>query len=473
MNFKLRLFLNRNFFTSLLACGKLRTVTLDVCKQIFDIPVLPPNDSLSTSRYPREAITMKCNPSSYDTMEWFFRPDNQTALHPFPFGWCQNNPKGPSCTLYNKNTSLNIEMISKEANGEFLCVASCSRTGRNTSATIILYVEDCFAAVPEPRPPQNVSVSLKQTATLACRAHVGKCYSGESFYYWFMGGRRLEDNQKYKINKNLDGDDLVTTLTINNVTKEDMTSYNCLLVDDKFVGGNRNMTVFLTKRETMIKTMDSSSSVIILSVVVPIIFFILCIILFAFCFIFCKWHLIYHFCQGKKTDRGTNDYDVLLYKDDDHAGEASRLREELECLMYKVCAQEDSHGGGVMQSLQNLIDSSSCVIFFCNENDKHMDTILSKAQENISVFVIRKKSESRETSELRNKSMAAFEELQWPSHRESKSFCVTWRKDEFYYRLRCGLPRPRADQNVHAEEHIHVHNLRTDIQCWENEMNKL
>ncbi|XP_062580025.1 uncharacterized protein LOC134242035 [Saccostrea cucullata] len=125
------------FSTFLTALLTVRSSAQTTC----DIPVIPPSDSLSTSRYPREAITLECHPSSHDSMEWFFRPDNQTALHPFPFGWCQNNPKGPSCTLYNKNTSLNIEMISKEANGEFLCVASCSRTGRNTSATIILYVE--------------------------------------------------------------------------------------------------------------------------------------------------------------------------------------------------------------------------------------------------------------------------------------------------------------------------------------------
>ncbi|XP_061174186.1 uncharacterized protein LOC133183247 [Saccostrea echinata] len=437
-----------------------------------DVPVIPASDTLSTSRYPREAITLECNPSSYDTIEWFFRSRNQTALDPFPFSWCQNHSQGPLCRLYNKNTSLNIEMISKEANGDFLCVASCNKTKRNTSATVILYVEDCFADVPELKPPQNVSVCLEQTATLTCRAHVGKCYNKneDSFYVWTMDGKRLQNNQKYKIEQKLEGDDLVTTLTIGNVTEKDMTSYNCVLVDNKFLSGNGISTVFLTKKETMTENVDIDTSVIVLSVLLPT----AGICLFVFCYIFFYWCFRYHLCRGEKADRGTKCYDVLLYKDDDHTVEATRLRDELKRLMYTVCTPEDSYKGGEMQSLQELIDSSSSVIFFCNYNDKLMDTILSKAQESLSVFVIRKSKESKKISRLRNKSMAGFKELCWPSHRESSFVCVRWWKDEFYYRLRYGLPKPRSDQYSHEEEQIeNERGMYTDINRWENEMNKL
>lgn len=93
-----------------------------------------------------------------------------------------------------------------------------------------------------------------------------------------------------------------------------------------------------------------------------------------------------------------------------------------------------------MTSLQNLIENSACVIFLRGEDDKTM-TVLRQAQEKQTVFVI----DATDPSEDRNKAMAGFIRLRWPVKKgQATGTCIfaKIRKDEFYYRLRSGLPKP-------------------------------
>lgn len=94
-----------------------------------------------------------------------------------------------------------------------------------------------------------------------------------------------------------------------------------------------------------------------------------------------------------------------------------------------------------MKSLQSLIENSACVIFLRGEDDKTM-TVLRQAQEKQTVFVI----DATDPSEDRNKAMAGFIRLRWPVKKgqATRNIFAKIRKDEFYYRLRSGLPKPNS-----------------------------
>jgi hypothetical protein len=121
----------------------------------------------------------------------------------------------------------------------------------------------------------------------------------------------------------------------------------------------------------------------------------------------------------------------------------------------------------VSHSLEKLIDRSASVIFLCRKEDYTVNsspsatTILHKAQENHSVFVIQKEK-SHWSSPLRT---TGFVRLRWPSYKSNSIVCIRMlqklRRDEFYFKLRRGLPKPTTDSS--SLENASETNLTSDI----------
>lgn len=117
-----------------------------------------------------------------------------------------------------------------------------------------------------------------------------------------------------------------------------------------------------------------------------------------------------------------------------------------ECYDILTCFQ---FTGSKYGSLEELIECSASVIFLCNDDDDHMTMILNKAQENLSVFVIQtEKNRAKRSGQL---SMAGFVSLCWPSHQSNSIVCkrllLNLRREEFYFKLRKGLPKPKTDNS--------------------------
>lgn len=394
-----------------------------------DTPVMFSENSTKFT-YSQESLTLHCNASSYDQINWYHVPNRKTDLDHFPFSWCTPD----TCTLYKDKDSqiLKIGDISKKIlhNSKIICVASCSATGKN--ATFYATLEDlgCVPIKPTLAPVQNVTVSLGETANLTCKAHMGTCYEPSFEKFIWVGNSKTiaELNTTNRYSTDVDLDDagkLVRTLTIRDVTEEDLQSFDCILIDNHFKEGNVRTTIFLYLSEV-----------------------------------------------NKK-------WDALVWHDDEHVEEASTLIAVLESMGYRVCTKEGLTTGPELQGLEALIDSSACVIIL-RKDDGMMMTVLEKAQENQSVVLIQTKADlpfvnrvekimnkynlryqtrrfhpPRNNGEI-NKSMVGFLKLYWPSHDAANVTCYCSEKllrAEFYYRLRLKLPK----QSLHVEtEHIQM-----------------
>uniref|UniRef100_A0A8W8MSP5 Soluble interferon alpha/beta receptor OPG204 n=2 Tax=Magallana gigas TaxID=29159 RepID=A0A8W8MSP5_MAGGI len=364
--------------------------------------------------FSQESLLLNCSATSYDQIQWFHLPNGKTKVEPYQFTWCKDD----TCRLYDDPRMLNIRKVSTELSfSKFICVASCSATGKNASAYVLVIVEI-----------QNVTVSLGETATLTCKAHMGTCYElSIPNFSWVGNGKNISElntTNRYSTDVKLnDTGKLVTTLTIRDVTEEDPQSFDCILTDNHFEEGHVRKTIFLSLSEV------------------------------------------------------NKAWDALVWHDDEHVQEASTLLAKLENIGYRVCTKEDQTSGQDLQGLEALIDSSACVIIL-RKDDGMMMTVLDKAQENKSVVLIQTKADPPPVSRVEkimnifklrsqtkryhppqsngeiNKSMAGFLKLYWPSHDTSIfNFSKKLIRDEFYYRLRLKLPK----QSLHVEaEHIQM-----------------
>ncbi|XP_065944751.1 uncharacterized protein [Magallana gigas] len=375
--------------------------------------------------FSQESLLLNCSATSYDQIQWFHLSNGKTKVEPYQFTWCKDD----TCRLYDDPRMLKIRKVSTELNfSKFICVASCSATGKNASARVFVLVQKCATDKPIVAPVQNVTVSLGETATLTCKAHMGTCYE-LSFpnFSWDGNGKNISElntTNRYSTDVKLnDTGKLVTTLTIRDVTEEDLQSFDCILTDNHFEEGHVRKTIFLSLSEV------------------------------------------------------NKAWDALVWHDDEHVQEASTLLAKLENIGYRVCTKEDQTSGQDLQGLEALIDSSACVIIL-RKDDGMMMTVLDKAQENKSVVLIQTKADlppvrrvekimnifklrcqtnsyhpPQSNGEI-NKSMAGFLKLYWPSHDTSIfNFRKKLIRDEFYYRLRLKLPK----QSLHVEaEHIQM-----------------
>lgn len=110
------------------------------CCFVVDTPVM---FSENSTKYPfsQESLTLDCNASSYDQINWYHVPDGTTDLNPFQFSWC--TPK--TCKLYEDSTILNIRKVNMELIfSKIICVASCSVTGKNATAYVTVWVQGTY-----------------------------------------------------------------------------------------------------------------------------------------------------------------------------------------------------------------------------------------------------------------------------------------------------------------------------------------
>lgn len=176
--------------------------------------------------FSQESLLLNCSATSYDQIQWFHLPNGKTKVEPYQFTWCKDD----TCRLYDDLRMLNIRKVSTELSfSKFICVASCSATGKNASAHVLVIVQKCPTVKPDVASVQNVTVSLGETATLTCKAEMGNCYE-LSFpnFSWDGNGKdisELNTTNRYSTDVKLnDTGKLVTTLTIRDVTEEDLQS---------------------------------------------------------------------------------------------------------------------------------------------------------------------------------------------------------------------------------------------------------
>ncbi|XP_052700849.1 uncharacterized protein LOC128177955 isoform X1 [Crassostrea angulata] len=428
--------------------------------------------------FSQESLLLNCSATSYDQIQWFHLPNGKTKVEPYQFTWCKDD----TCRLYDDPRMLNIRKVSTELSfSKFICVASCSATGKNASAHVLVIVQKCATVKPDVASVQNVTVSLGETATLTCKADMGTCYELSFPNFSWDGNSKdiseLNTTNRYSTDVKLnDTGKLVTTLTIRDVTEEDLQSFDCILIDDHFEEGHVRKTIFLSLSES--RSQASSSIYIAVVATVSLIAIILIVITFLLC-CYCQWRIRYK-CWKPNTlnKREVNKaWDALVWHDDEHVQEASTLLAKLENIGYRVCTKEDQTSGQDLQGLEALIDSSACVIIL-RKDDGMMMTVLDKAQENQSVVLIQTKADLPSVRHVENiinifklrcqskrypppqnngeinKSMAGFLKLYWPSHDTSIfNFRKKLIRDEFYYRLRLKLPK----QSLHVEaEHIQM-----------------
>lgn len=123
--------------------------------------------------FSQEMLLLNCSATSYDQIQWFHLPNGKTKVEPYQFTWCKDD----TCRLYDDPRMLKIRKVSTELNfSKFICVASCSATGKNASAHVLVIVQKCATVKPDVSSVQNVTVSLGETATLTCKADMGTCY---------------------------------------------------------------------------------------------------------------------------------------------------------------------------------------------------------------------------------------------------------------------------------------------------------
>ncbi|XP_022335298.2 uncharacterized protein LOC111131853 isoform X1 [Crassostrea virginica] len=419
--------------------------SLSSALSMCDTPVIS-SGNYSTGKYEMDSLNLDCSASSADNIFWFYRPPgNDSEWEPYKFSWCSElSPK--TCHLDDNDKRLRIGSVSMEMNdAQFICVASCSTTLRNATAFIYLGVQECYTKTPEVMPGQNVSASLAQEATISCQAQMGPCYQlTYPNYVWVdEDNQRFVTNENYTVNITLDGQgSLVTTLTIHEVKQEDFKSYTCILIDDHFIQGSERTTIYLLQTESVI--INSEAHGLVVKIVVPCVVVFLLMVLFIAIIIYnCfRWRLKYMYkIKWSKRKSGGAQYDAIVWYDDNHNKEARTLIDTLEAKHYRIVTPEEGPSGYEMKSLQSLIENSACVIFLRGEDDKTM-TVLRQAQEKQTVFVI----DATDPSEDRNKAMAGFIRLRWPVKKgqATRNIFAKIRKDEFYYRLRSGLPKPNS-----------------------------
>lgn len=92
----------------------------------------------STLVFSQESLLLNCSATSYDQLHWFHLPSGKTDVEPFQFTWCKDD----TCTLYDDPRMLIIRKVSMELSfSKFICVASCSATGKNASAYVFVIVQ--------------------------------------------------------------------------------------------------------------------------------------------------------------------------------------------------------------------------------------------------------------------------------------------------------------------------------------------
>lgn len=108
-----------------------------ICVYVSENPVIS-SGNYTAVVFSQEMLLLNCSATSYDQIQWFHLPNGKTKVEPYQFTWCKDD----TCRLYDDPRMLKIRKVSTELNfSKFICVASCSATGKNASAHVLVIVQ--------------------------------------------------------------------------------------------------------------------------------------------------------------------------------------------------------------------------------------------------------------------------------------------------------------------------------------------